>query len=55
VVITTQNTTAQSVLVVSTNLAIWSPAGATISTNGLGLIVFTTPLNPGNAFYRVQQ
>jgi hypothetical protein len=55
VVITTQNTTAQSVLVVSTNLMTWSPASATLATNGLGMIVFTAPLNAGNAFYRVQQ
>jgi len=55
VVITTQNTTAQSALVVSTNLISWSPASATLSTNGFGMIVFTTPLNAGNAFYRVQQ
>jgi len=55
VVITTENTTAQSVLVVSTNLISWSPTSATVSTNGMGMIVFTTPLNAGNAFYRVQQ
>ncbi len=55
VVITTLNTTAQSVLLVSTNLISWSPAGATLSTNGLGMIVFATPLNVGKAFYRVQQ
>ncbi len=55
VVITTQNTTAQSVLLVSTNLTDWSAAGAVVSTNGLGRIVFTTPLSAGQAFYRVQQ
>jgi hypothetical protein len=55
VAITTLNTTAQSVLLVSTNLNTWTSSGATISTNGLGLIVFTTPISPGHSFYRVQQ
>ena len=55
VAITTLNTTAQSVLMVSTNLTTWTSSGATISTNGLGMIVFTTPISAGNYFYRVQQ
>jgi hypothetical protein len=55
VVITTQNTTAQSVLLVSTNLMDWSAASTVVSTNGLGRIVFTTPQSVGHAFYRVQQ
>jgi hypothetical protein len=55
VAITTLNTTAQSVLMVSTNLMSWTSSGATISTNGLGLIVFTTPISAGHYFYRVQQ
>ena len=55
VVITTQNATAQSVLLVSTNLQNWSAASATISTNNSGMIVFTTPYVGANAFYRVQQ
>jgi hypothetical protein len=55
VAITTLNTTAQSVLLVSTNLTTWTSSGATISTNGLGQIVFTTPISVGNYFYRVQQ
>ena len=57
VLITTKNTTAQSVLMISTNLTTWTVASATISTNGLGMIVFTTPspISPGQAFYRIQQ
>jgi hypothetical protein len=55
VAITTLNTTAQSVLLVSTNLTTWTSSGATISTNGLGQIVFTTPISAGNYFYRVKQ
>jgi hypothetical protein len=53
VVITTTNATAQSVLLVSTNLTSWSPASATLSTNGAGLIVFTTPYSGGNDFYEI--
>jgi hypothetical protein len=55
VAITTLNTTAQSVLMVSTNLNTWTSSSATISTNGMGLIVFTTPISVGSYFYRVQQ
>jgi hypothetical protein len=55
VVITTENTTAQSVLLVSTNLTVWSPTSAVISTNNSGMIVFTTPINAINSFYRLLQ
>jgi len=55
VAITTENTTAQSVLLVSTNLTVWSPASAVISTNNSGMIVFTTPINAINSFYRLLQ
>ncbi len=53
-VLTVSNATAQSRLLSSTNLTTWSPAGATISTNG-GLILFTTPRSGPRTFFRVQQ
>jgi hypothetical protein len=55
IVITTQNTTAQSVLLVSTNLSVWAATSAVISTNSSGMIVFTTPINAINSFYRLLQ
>jgi len=55
VAVTTENTTAQSLLQVSTDLATWSTATVTVTTNGLGMIVFTSPVNGPQAFYRVQQ
>jgi hypothetical protein len=55
IVITTENTTAQSVLLVSTNLSVWAPTSAVISTNISGKIVFTTPINAINSFYRLLQ
>jgi hypothetical protein len=55
VVVTTENTTAQSHLLVSTNLTAWSTASATLTTNGLGMIVFTSTAGGPRAFYRVQQ
>ncbi len=55
IVVTTENTTAQSILLVSTNLSIWTAASSTITTNGLGMIVFTSPVSGPRAFYRMQQ
>lgn len=55
VVVTTENTTAQSLLILSTNLAAWSSSSATVTTNGLGLRVFSSPIRFPKAFYRVQQ
>ena len=37
------------------DLATWSTATVTVTTNGLGMIVFTSPVNGPQAFYRVQQ
>jgi len=53
-VLSVSNATAQSRLWGSTNLTTWSPAGATLSTNG-GLILFTTPRSGPRTFFRVQQ
>jgi hypothetical protein len=55
VVATTGNTTAQSQLQVSTDLTTWLPASATVTTNGSGMIVFTSPIGGLHAFYRVLQ
>jgi hypothetical protein len=55
IVVTTENTTAQSLLLTSTNLSSWTTASSTITTNGLGMIVFTAPISGPHAFYRVQQ
>jgi hypothetical protein len=56
VVVVTENTSAQSLLQVSTDLLTWSAAPATVTTNGSGMIVFTSPFSGGlHAFYRVQQ
>lgn len=55
VVATTGNTTAQSQLQVSTDLTTWLPASATVTTNGSGMIVFTSPIGGAHAFYRVLQ
>ena len=55
VVVTTANTTAQSHLLVSTNLTSWSMASTILTTNGLGMIVFTSTAGGSRAFYRVQQ
>jgi hypothetical protein len=54
-IVTTENATAESSLLSSTNLATWSPTSATITTNGAGMIVFTTLIRSPQAFYRVQQ
>lgn len=54
-IVTTENATAESSLLSSTNLAAWSPTSATITTNGAGMIVFTTLIRSPQAFYRVQQ
>ena len=55
VTVTAENSTEQSQLLVSTNLTAWLPASATTTTNNLGWIIFTTPLNGPKAFYRVEQ
>jgi hypothetical protein len=53
-ILSVSNATAQSQLLSSTDLTTWSPAGATLSTNG-GLILFTTPRSGPRTFFRVQQ
>jgi hypothetical protein len=55
VVVATENTTAQSQLLVSTNLTAWSAASTITATNGSGWIIFTTPMQGLRAFFRVQQ
>ena len=55
VVVAAENATAKSQLLVSTNLANWSPASFTTTTNNSGWIIFTTPMNGSHAFFRVQQ
>jgi len=55
VVATTENTTAQSQLQISTDLTTWLPASGTVTTNGSGMIVFTSPTGGLHAFYRVLQ
>jgi hypothetical protein len=55
VVLTTENTSAQSSLQVSTDLITWTAAPATVTTNGSGMIVFTSPIGGLHAFYRVLQ
>ncbi len=51
----TSNTVSQSVLEVSTNLLNWTSASYTVSTNGLGQVVFTTPVPASKGFYRLKQ
>lgn len=53
-VLTVANATAQSQLLVSTNLMTWSSASSTTNNDG-GLIIFTTPMAGAHAFFRVQQ
>ncbi len=55
VVVTAENATTQSQLLVSTNLATWSPASATTTTNGSGWIIFIAPKHGPQAFFQVQQ
>ena len=53
-VLTVSNDFPQPQLLSSTNLTTWSPAGATITTNG-GYIIFTTPMSGQFRFFRVQK
>ena len=55
VVVAAENATEQSQLLVSTNLAAWSPATVTTTTNSSGWIIFTAPMNGTHEFFRVQQ
>ncbi len=55
VLVAAQNATALSQLLVSSNLTTWSAASAAITTNNSGWIIFTTPLNHQQAFFRVEQ
>jgi hypothetical protein len=55
VVVTAENVNLQSQLLVSTNLASWSTASFTTTTNNSGAIIFTAPINGSHAFFRVQQ
>jgi hypothetical protein len=55
VVVSAENATLQSQLLVSTNLASWSTASFTATTNNSGRIIFTAPMNGSHAFFRVQQ
>ena len=53
-VLTVSNAYAQSRLLSSTNLTIWTPASATVKTNG-GYIIFTTPMSGPQAYFRIQK
>ncbi len=53
-VLTVTNAFTQSRLLSSTNLTTWSPASATVSTNG-GFVIFTTPKSGPNTYFRVQK
>jgi hypothetical protein len=53
-VLTVSNATMQSLLLSSTDLTTWSPASATISTNG-GFIIFKTPMSGPRTFFRMQK
>lgn len=55
VVVAAQNATALSQLLVSSNLTSWSAASVTITTNNSGWIIFTTPMNRPQAFFKVEQ
>jgi hypothetical protein len=55
VMVTAENVTGQSQLLVSTNLVGWLPATVTTTTNSSGWIIFTTPVNGAQEFFRVQQ
>lgn len=54
-VMTVQNATAQSQLMVSTNLTNWMPATGTTTTNSSGSVIFTAPMSGPKGFFRVQQ
>jgi hypothetical protein len=53
-VLTVSNATLHSLLLSSTDLTTWSPASATISTNG-GFIIFKTPMSGPRTFFRMQK
>jgi hypothetical protein len=53
-VLTVSNANPLSQLFSSTNLTVWSPVGATMSTNG-GFIIFKTPMTGPRAYFRVQK
>lgn len=55
IAVTAENAATQSQLLVSTNLTSWSTASFTTTTNNLGWIIFTTPMNGSRAFFRVEQ
>jgi hypothetical protein len=55
VAVTAGNATTNSLLLVSTNLLNWSSTSANITTNDQGWIIFTTPMNGPQAFFRVEQ
>ena len=56
VVVTADNASTLSQLLVSSNLTAWAPAaGVVITTNNLGWVIFTSPANGARAFFRVQQ
>ena len=53
-VLSVQNASSHSQLLVSPDLITWTPATSTITTNGAN-IVYTVPITSGNAFFRVAQ
>lgn len=55
IMVAAENATAESQLLVSTNLIDWTPATATTTTNDSGWIIFEAPMDGPRAFYRVQQ
>ena len=56
VVVTADNATMQSQLLVSSNLLAWAPApGVVVTTNASGEIIFTAPKQGTNAFFQVKQ
>jgi hypothetical protein len=54
-VVTANNASPGSQLLVSTDLVTWLPANATTTTNASGSVLFTTPMNGSSGFFRVQQ
>jgi hypothetical protein len=54
-VVTANDASPGSQLLVSTDLVTWLPANATTSTNASGSVLFTTPMNGSSGFFRVQQ
>ena len=55
IMVAAENATAQSQLLMSSNLTSWLPASVTIKTNGSGWIIFTTPMRGPRGLFRVQQ